>query len=507
MICVHVHAAVAASTAAATTASSTTSTSVSCTTATTLPPRPKKPPPPRWDRCKRNPWRIDILLKQYVFDMLKHAVLMRRYTVAWQSNRRLTQTAWMARYRQERPAPLLLTSSEPQPSAPPPSLPPPSLPPPSSFEQLTELLKSCTISRTAATAAAPAALTVGCIHLPEPWRHASLCTFAPTVGTTASRGGGDGRGGATYYGSPLIWATTAPPPPPPPPVFIPTLDRASQFGRLLERVLGGYSGHIYAVLNNCYDAEGQLQVQRVEGYAELMSLHPMLQLWLLPAEFVGLAPVRSEIMRLTAGRGPVIIMDDDVERFLMTTSGSQRTGWHSASISFASVVERMVAASVAKPEAKMVGINHWYHHAASVLHTKAVTSGRQHLSFHPALLNLPPSFNMVTQWHSIEDDETVWRIHERWGDESILKLRYLLVKADVGMKEGGLQNKGLKRAMQAQMAEAHEALEADPTAWEWRRKFPKNKGRLSAPRARLIVDQTRVQGDPIACLIQRCVKR
>ena len=62
----------------------------------------------------------------------------------------------------------------------------------------------------------------------------------------------------------------------------------------------------------------------------------------------------------------------DVERFLMTTSGSQRTGWHSASISFASVVERMVAASVAKPEAKMVGINHWYHHAASVLHAKAV---------------------------------------------------------------------------------------------------------------------------------------
>ena len=165
--------------------------------------------------------------------------------------------------------------------------------------------------------------------------------------------------------------------------------------------MGGYSGPIYAVLNNCYDAAGQLQVERVQGYAELLSLHPLLQLWLLPPEFVGLAPVRSEIMRLTAGRGPVIIMDDDVDRFLMTTAGSQRTGWRSARISFASVVERMVAASVDKPEAKMVGINHWYHHAASVLHSKAVTSGRQHLSFHPALLNLPASFNMVTQWHSI----------------------------------------------------------------------------------------------------------
>ena len=75
-----------------------------------------------------------------------------------------------------------------------------------------------------------------------------------------------------------------------------------------------------------------------------------------------------------------------------------------------------------------------------------------------------------------------------------MKLRYLIPKEDVGTGKGGLQNKGLKRAVETQRAQSYEATETDPSAWEWRRKFPKNKGRLSAPRARLVVDQRAVRG-------------
>ena len=171
----------------------------------------------------------------------------------------------------------------------------------------------------------------------------------------------------------------------------------------------------------------------------------------------------------------------------------------------------MVAASEAKPHAKMIGINHWYHHAACVASPHAVTQGSQHISFHPALLNLPSPLpdGLATKWSSIEDDETVMRFHGCWGDESILKLRYLIGKADVGTKAGGIQTRGLKEAKARQLADAREAIRLYPEAWEWR-PVNKMKGRLSGKRARLKVRETldaQIGGLPAARVIERSVSR
>ena len=51
----------------------------------------------------------------------------------------------------------------------------------------------------------------------------------------------------------------------------------------------------------------------------------------------------------------------------------------------------------------------------------AVTSGLQHLSFQPMLVNLPapvpPDLNLL--WSHVEDDEFVWRVFRRYGEDAV----------------------------------------------------------------------------------------
>ena len=102
----------------------------------------------------------------------------------------------------------------------------------------------------------------------------------------------------------------------------------------------------------------------------------------------------------------------------------------------------------------------------------------------------------------------VWRFHSCWGDESILKLRYVIGKADVGKKAGGMQHQGLKEAKARQLTDAQEAIRLHPEAWEW---WPVNKsGRLSGKRVRLKVRKTldaHIGGLPAARVIERPVSR
>ena len=58
------------------------------------------------------------------------------------------------------------------------------------------------------------------------------------------------------------------------------------------------------------------QLERVQGYVHLLHNHA-LELWLLEPSVGGLAAVRSEVMRLTAGTR-IIMMDDDAQRFKLS---------------------------------------------------------------------------------------------------------------------------------------------------------------------------------------------
>ena len=59
----------------------------------------------------------------------------------------------------------------------------------------------------------------------------------------------------------------------------------------------------------------------------LDSLYPNLRLWLLPQTATGgLAAARSALIRATAGRGPVLLMDDDAKCWALTVSNAIGSG-------------------------------------------------------------------------------------------------------------------------------------------------------------------------------------
>ena len=95
---------------------------------------------------------------------------------------------------------------------------------------------------------------------------------------------------------------------------------------------------------------------------DLLQLHK-LKLWLLPPNAKGLAAARAEVIRRTAGSGAVILMDDDAKAFALTTreSSGRLVG---KKLSFNEVVKRLMIAHQEVPTAMLVGIQHWYHHAA-----------------------------------------------------------------------------------------------------------------------------------------------
>ena len=66
-----------------------------------------------------------------------------------------------------------------------------------------------------------------------------------------------------------------------------------------------------------------MQLSSARPYLELAAQYPQLSFWLLGPEVRGLAPVRSDIIRRTAGRGPVLVMDDDARRWRLTKKDSR----------------------------------------------------------------------------------------------------------------------------------------------------------------------------------------
>ena len=71
----------------------------------------------------------------------------------------------------------------------------------------------------------------------------------------------------------------------------------------------------------------------------------------------------------------------------------------------------------------------------------AVQIGRQHAVFQPALLNLPCPYptELNLKWDYLDDGEFTVRLTREFGAASLVKLRYLIGKFDVGELEGGLQ--------------------------------------------------------------------
>ena len=103
-------------------------------------------------------------------------------------------------------------------------------------------------------------------------------------------------------------------------------------------------------------------------------------------------------------------MDDDARCWALTASDPTRVKkMRCEPLTFQQLVARLTSAASLRPLAKVVGIQHLYQHAAVSSSRHAVTSGLQHLSFQPMLVNLPapvpPDLNLL--WSHVEDDEFV----------------------------------------------------------------------------------------------------
>lgn len=254
-------------------------------------------------------------------------------------------------------------------------------------------------------------------------------------------------------------------------------------------------------------------MERVQGYVDLLESHDF-ELWLLSPATVGLAAARGDVICRVAGAGPAILMDDDAWTFAATKRSNHR--FVSQKLTFAGVVERLLIAHREVPTSMVIGIQHWYRHASSPDDDGAVVQGLQHLAFQPLLLNLPSPVprEILPTWSSVEDDEFAYRVHEHYGSESILKLRYIIAKLDVGHMGGGLQGRGggneqLQRARRLQAAEAEEIVRAHPKAFQLVKSA--TKGRLSGIRARLRVDTSQqrpvqIRGAPAGRAIERAVR-
>jgi len=307
-----------------------------------------------------------------------------------------------------------------------------------------------------------------------------------------------------------------------PPIFILSLNRSGQFHLLMSSVLAGYAGRVYGVLNNIYEADGTVkvrfshmshhlcrasltdcfstapQVQAAQPYIELLREFTNMELWLLPplpGIHGGLAEARSDLLRRLAGKGMCVVMDDDAKSFLLSVvCRTNVKGIEGKPISFSAVVKRLVSAMVSIPEAKVVGINHWYHHACTEDSTKAVTSGRQHIAFQPLLVRLPAPLpaSLATQWSYIEDDEFIWRLTAEYGEDAAVKLRYVIGKFDVGFMDGGLQSEGVPAAKAAQAREVDYILQHHADVF--REGGRRRSGRQAGKHARMIVDPAKLKG-------------
>ena len=60
------------------------------------------------------------------------------------------------------------------------------------------------------------------------------------------------------------------------------------------------------------------------------------------------------------------------------------------------------------------------------------------VTFQPMLLNLPSPLplSLVPRWTYVDDDEFGWRVFEEYGDASVVKLRYIIAKFDIGTLAG-----------------------------------------------------------------------
>ena len=156
---------------------------------------------------------------------------------------------------------------------------------------------------------------------------------------------------------------------------------------------------------------------------------------------------------------------------------------------FLQVVLRLSEAARSLPDAKIICINHWYHHAAVATSSRAVTSGLQHVTFQPMLVKLLTDLpqSVLPQFTFAEDDEFGWRVHKQYGDAAVIKLRYLIGKFDVGHATGGLQSEGVRVAKRRQAEEAEQLVGEYPESFELKC-TSKAKGRLGGVRARLRVD-------------------
>jgi hypothetical protein len=131
----------------------------------------------------------------------------------------------------------------------------------------------------------------------------------------------------------------------------------------------------------------------------------------------------------------------------------------------------------------VVGINHTYRHQCDAAHDKAVTYGLQHLAFHPLLINLPHNMpSSMDMTHTYADDEQfALNVFEHYGAQSIVKLRYLIPKFDVGFLSGGLQHSADGQQRQQLCGEALVDQRPDMFALQKTSK----RGRLAGVRSRL----------------------
>lgn len=158
------------------------------------------------------------------------------------------------------------------------------------------------------------------------------------------------------------------------------------------------------------------------------------------------------------------------------------------------VAQRLLTASQMLPSARIVGINHWYCHAAPPAHERSVTCGLQHMTFQPMLLKLPFPLppGIVPTFNYCDDDEFAWRVHAHYGKASVVKLRYIIAKFDIGCLDGGLQHSGIREAKAAQHAESEDIVQLHGDAFGMKCTAHACKGRLGGQRARLLVDQKHV---------------
>lgn len=269
-----------------------------------------------------------------------------------------------------------------------------------------------------------------------------------------------------------------------PPIVILSLARSQLVAELLadrER-LGGYEGKIVIVLNNLQqdDDRGVAYVPVVSA-ATARGLDVLL--WRLPPTVVGLGPARVAAMRLALERlgPPILVMDDDVERWRLSIR--RPTGWTGVRLTFDEVLLHLLVVHERWPAAAVIGIHRWYHDVHSIDDDDAVqlaSGGR--VCYNPMLVNLPAHAVPSVQSSYSEDDELCIRLWQQGHQVAMIK--YIIAKTDVGKAEGGLQCDTQARLRQK---EECDALLRRDDADAWHRVTSGKTGRLAGERAQMCV--------------------